>query len=50
MTLTLRQLLAYDEFNTRLDRIARADDLWVVATGAQCDGKTISEQLKELSD
>ena len=48
MTLTWPQLIAYLELNDRLDRIERANDLWVMAMGAQGDGKSIEKQLKDL--
>jgi hypothetical protein len=48
MTLTPRQIAAYLEFNDRLDRMERANDLWVAAMGAQGDGKAIDKVVKEL--
>ncbi len=49
MTLSWPQLLAYLELNETLDRLERADTLWVAAMGAQGDGKAINNMLKELS-
>jgi hypothetical protein len=49
MNLTWPQLNAYLELNDTLDKIERANDLWVAAMGAQGDGKTIEKVLKELS-
>jgi hypothetical protein len=48
MTLTPRQIIAYLELNEKLDRIERANNLWVTAMGAQGDGKAIEKHLKEL--
>jgi hypothetical protein len=48
MTLSWPQLLAYLELNATLDRIERANNLWVAAMGAQGDGKAIEKTLKEL--
>jgi hypothetical protein len=48
MTLTPRQIAAYLEFGAKLDRIERANNLWVAAMGAQGDGKTIEKTIKEL--
>jgi hypothetical protein len=48
MMLTPRQMVAYLEFSAKLDRVERANALWVAAMGAQGDGKTIEKTLKEL--
>lgn len=48
MTLTWPQLVAYCELNATLDRVERANDLWVAAMGAQGDGKAIDKTIKEL--
>ena len=48
MTLSWPQLIAYSELNDRLDRIERANDLWIAAMGAQGDGKKIEAIIKEL--
>jgi hypothetical protein len=48
MSLTWPQLLAYLDLNGTLDKIERANDLWVAAMGAQGDGKTIEKVIKEL--
>lgn len=48
MTLSWPQLIAYLELNGRLDRIDRANDLWVATMGAQGDGKAIEKTIKEL--
>jgi hypothetical protein len=48
MTLSWPQLLAYLELNATLDRIERANNLWVAAMGAQGDGKAIEKTIKEL--
>jgi len=50
MTLTPRQLAAYLEFNDKLDRIDRANDLAIAATGAQSDKHGIEKMLKSLTD
>jgi aminoglycoside phosphotransferase family enzyme len=47
MTLTPRQIAAYLEFNDKLDRIDRANDLAIAAIGAQGDQKAIEKRLKE---
>jgi hypothetical protein len=49
MTLTPRQIMAYVEFNQKLDRIERADALMIAAIGAQGDKQAIEKTLKELS-
>ena len=49
MTLTPRQLAAYLEFSDKLDRIDRATDLAIAATGAQGDQKALDKMLRELS-
>jgi hypothetical protein len=48
MNLTPRQIVAYLEFNDRLDRIERANGLMVAAIGAQGDQKAVEKTLKEL--
>jgi hypothetical protein len=48
MNLSWPQLIAYLELNETLDRIDRANNLWVAAMGAQGDGKTIEKTIKEL--
>jgi hypothetical protein len=48
MTLTPRQLAAYLEFSTRLDRIDQSNDLMIAAVGAQGDSKGIEKTIKEL--
>jgi hypothetical protein len=48
MSLSWPQLIAYLELNETLDRIDRANNLWVAAMGAQGDGKTIEKTIKEL--
>ncbi len=50
MTLSPRQIVAYLEFNDRLDRRERADQLVIAAIGAQGDNKAVNKVLKELSD
>lgn len=50
MKLTPRQIVAYLEFNQKLDRIERADALIITAIGAQGDQDAIKKTLKELSD
>lgn len=50
MTLSPRQIVAYLEFNDRLDRKERANQLLISAIGAQGDNKLINKVLKELSD
>ena len=49
MTLSPRQIVAYLEFNDRLDRKERADQLVISSIGAQGDNKTVNKMLKELS-
>jgi len=49
MTLTPRQIAAWLEFGDKLDRIDRANDLVIAATGAQGDKQTLDKALKELS-
>jgi hypothetical protein len=49
MMLTPRQIVAYLEFNQKLDRIERADALMVAAIGAQGDKQAIEKTLKQLS-
>jgi hypothetical protein len=49
MSLSPRQIAAYLEFNDKLDRIDRANDLLITAAGAQGDKKAIEQTLKELS-
>ena len=48
MNLSPRQIAAYLEFNDRLDRIERADDLRIAWLGAYGDQKTIEKVLREL--
>ena len=50
MTLTPRQIAAYLEFNSRIDRIERADALMIAAMGAQGDSKAIEKTLKEMTE
>jgi hypothetical protein len=49
MKLTPRQITAYLEFNSRLDRIERAYALSIAATGAQSDAKTIQKIIKQMT-
>jgi len=49
MTLTPRQLAAWLEFSDKLDRMDRATDLAIAATGAQGDAKALEKMLRELS-
>ena len=49
MKLTPRQLAAYLEFNSRIDRIERADALMITAMGAQGDSKAIEKTLKQMT-
>jgi len=49
MTLTPRQLAAYLEFSDKLDRIDRATDLAIAATGAQGDQKSLEKMLREFN-
>jgi hypothetical protein len=49
MSLSPRQIIAYLEFNNRLDRIDQQINLKVTAVGAQGDSKTIAKTLKGLS-
>jgi hypothetical protein len=49
MMLTPRQIAAYLEFSTKLDRNERADALMIAAIGAQGDSKAIEKTHKELS-
>ena len=49
MSLTPRQIVAFLEFNDRLDRVDRANALTIAAIGAQGDSKTIEKTLKELN-
>ena len=49
MTLTPRQVTAYLEIGEKLDRMERANGLWIAAMGAQGDGKAIEKTIKELS-
>ena len=48
MTLTPRQIAAYLEFSTELDRIERADALMIAAIGAQGDSKAIEKTLRDI--
>ena len=49
MSLTPRQIVAYLEFNDKLDRIDHANALTIAAIGAQGDGKAIEKTIKELN-
>jgi hypothetical protein len=49
MTLTPRQIAAYLEFSSKLDRMEQADALAITAIGAQGDEKTIKQTLKEMN-
>jgi hypothetical protein len=49
MSLTPRQIVAYLEFNDRLDRVDRANALTIAAIGAQGDSKAIEKTLKEFN-
>jgi len=49
MMLTPRQIAAYLEFSEQLDRIERANALWITATAAQGNEKTIEATLKQLT-
>ena len=49
MRLTPRQIAAYLEFSSQLDRIERSDALMITAIGAQGDKQTIEKTLKELN-
>jgi hypothetical protein len=48
MTLSPRQIAAYLEFSDRLDRVERATDLAIAATGAQGDQKALEKMLREF--
>jgi hypothetical protein len=48
MTLTWRQIDAFLEFNDKLDRIDRANQLVISTIGAQGDKQTREKYLKEL--
>jgi hypothetical protein len=48
MRLTPRQIAAYLEFGDKLDRMERANDLALMAIGAQGDKKAIEKTIKEL--
>jgi len=48
MTLSPRQIAAYLEFNDKLDRIDRMNDLVITAAGAQGDKNTLDKVMKEL--
>jgi hypothetical protein len=48
MTLTPRQVAAYLDFNVRLDKLKRADDLVIAGVGAQGDKAAFDKMLKEL--
>lgn len=48
MNLTWKQVVAYLEFSDTLDRIDRAADLVITATGAQGDQKAIEKLLKDI--
>jgi hypothetical protein len=50
MRLTPRQIAAYLEFNSKIDRIERADALMIAAMGAQGDSKAIEKALKQMTD
>lgn len=49
MTLTWRQIATYLDFNDKLDRIERANNLVIAAVGAQGDKQTLDQTLRELS-
>jgi hypothetical protein len=49
MRLTPRQIAAYLEFNSRIDRIERADALAITALGAQGDSKDIQKTIKQMT-
>jgi hypothetical protein len=49
MMLTWHQIAAYLEFNDKLERKKRADDLIIAAYGAQGDDKEIQKMAKELA-
>jgi hypothetical protein len=49
MSLSPRQIVAYQEFNDKLDRIDWANALAVAAWGAQGEPKAIEKVIKELS-
>jgi hypothetical protein len=49
MTLTPRQIAAYLEFSTELERIEQANALAIAALGAQGDEKAIKQALKGLN-
>jgi hypothetical protein len=48
MTLTPRQIVAYLEFNGKLDRMEQANDLAIARAAAHGDGKEIEKTIKEL--
>jgi len=48
MSLTPRQIAAYLEFSSKLDRIERADALMIAAIGAQGDSKAIERARKDI--
>jgi hypothetical protein len=48
MMLTPRQIDAYLEFSDKLDRIERANNLQIIAIGAQGNKEAIEKRLKEL--
>jgi hypothetical protein len=50
MRLTPRQIVAYLEFNNRIDCIERADALMITAMGAQGDSKAIEKTIKQMTD
>jgi hypothetical protein len=50
MTLTWRQLVAYNVLNDMLDKVDRAHDLWVATLGAQGEWASIKQSLMELTD
>lgn len=49
MMLTPRQIVAYLEFNDRLDRLERAHALRTTALGAQGDQKAVEKEIRDLS-
>jgi hypothetical protein len=49
MTLTPRQIAAYLEFSSQIDRDERADELVLAAIAAQGDQKAIETTLKKLN-
>jgi len=50
MTLTWRQVVAYNVLNDMLDKVDRAHALWVATLGAQGDVGKVKQALMELAD